>query len=58
MEFSVCHGESYWTRDEDHGVNTALFVGSELRSCVKVAVNALASPSLMARTVSVDVKQQ
>ena len=30
---------------------------SELRSCVKVEVDVLGSPSLMVRTVSVDVKQ-
>ena len=31
--------------------------GAELRSCVKVAVDVLGSPSLIFRTVSVDVKQ-
>ena len=30
---------------------------SELRSCVKVEVDVLGSPSLIVRTVSVDVKQ-
>ena len=30
---------------------------SELRSCVKVAVDVLGSPSLTVRTVSEDVKQ-
>ena len=30
---------------------------SELRSCVKVEVHVLSSPSLIVRTVSVDVKQ-
>ena len=58
MELNVCQGESFGTRDEGHGVNTALFVGSELRSCVKVTVNALASPSQIARTDCVDVKKK
>ena len=31
--------------------------GAELRSCVKVEVDVLGSPSLIVRTVSVDVKQ-
>ena len=30
----------------------------ELKSCVKVEVDGLGSPSLIVRTVSVDVKQQ
>ena len=30
---------------------------SELRSCVKVEVDVLSSPSIIVRTVSVDVKQ-
>ena len=38
----------------DVGVETTLL---ELRSCVKVEVAVLGSPSLIVRTVSVDVKQ-
>ena len=36
-------------------MNERLF--AELRSCVKVEVNVLGSPSLIVRAVSVDVKQ-
>ena len=33
------------------------FLSSELRSCVKVEVDVLGSPSLIVCTVSVDIKQ-
>ena len=37
---------------------TLNYESSELRSCVKVKVSVLGSPSLIVRTISVDVKQQ
>ena len=38
-------------------IRCTTYKGSELRSCVKVEVDVLGSPSLKAYTVSVDVKQ-
>ena len=49
-----------WTTNEPlRNVHSSgiLWRGSELRSCVKVEVDVLGSPSLIVRTVSVDVEQ-
>ena len=40
-----------------YGRREGAIIASELRSCVKVEVAVLGSPSLIIRTVSVDVKQ-
>ena len=54
---AACSGDSVLQARDTKIVSVVLTIKTELRSCVKVEVAVLGSPSLTTLTVSVDVKQ-